>query len=92
MDARISTSGGHSSDVRIALAVNGHVFSVAELGPSFVVLRNPIAHPPAEAELMLSIDGNERRWQVELVDGILASGGDTRIRSCAAHVNGTAGE
>ena len=75
----------------MALAVNGHVFSVAKLGPDFVVLRNPIAHGPAEAVLSLSIDGNEERWSVELVDGIVADGGDVRIRSCAGHVNGTAG-
>lgn len=72
------------------MAVNGHVFSVAELGPGFVVLRNPVAHPPAEAELTLSIDGYERRWRVELIDGILADDGDTRFRSCAGHGNGTA--
>ena len=91
MDNRKPTSGGHSADVRMSLAVNGHVFSVAELGPNFVVLRNPVAHPPAEAELTLSIDGYERRWRVELVDGILAGGGDTRFRSCSAPVNGTTG-
>jgi hypothetical protein len=90
--SRMTTRGGHSSDVRMALAMNGHVFSVAKMGPGFVVLRNPIAHPPAEAELSLSIDGNERRWRVELVDGIAADGGDVRIRSCGGQVNGTAGE
>ena len=86
---RTTTGGGHSADVRIDLAVNGHVFSVAKLGPGFLVVRNPIAHPPAEAELSLSIDGYERRWRVELIDGILAAGGDTRFRSYSGQVNGT---
>lgn len=75
----------------MSLAVNGHVFSVAELGPDFVILRNPVAHPPAEAELSLSIDGHEERWRVDLIDGIVPGGGDTRFRSCSAHVNGTTG-
>jgi len=92
MDTRRTTRGGHSADVRIALAVHGHVFSVAELGPGFVVLRNPISPPPADAELTLSIDGYERRWRVELIDGIVPGGGDTRFCSCSVHVNGTAGE
>jgi hypothetical protein len=87
----MTVRSAHSADVRIALAVNDHVFSVAELGPDFVVLRNPIPHPPAEAELSLSIDGHEDRWRVELIDGILAGGGDTRIRGCSGQVNGTAG-
>jgi hypothetical protein len=91
MDTRPTTGIGHSADVRIALAVNGHVFSVAKLGPGFVVLRNPIAHPPADAELTLSIDGYERRWRVELIDGIVPGGGDTRFRSYSGHVNSTAG-
>lgn len=91
MVTRNTSSGGHSADVRIGLAVNGHVFSVAKLGPDFVVLRNPIPHPPAEAELSLSIDGQEERWRVELIDGIVAGGGDTRFRSLAEHANGTAG-
>ena len=91
MDTRSTTGGGHSADVRIDLAVNGHVFSVAELGPDFVVVRNPVAHPPAEAELTLSIDGYERRWRVNLIDGILADGGDTRFRSSSGQVNGTSG-
>jgi hypothetical protein len=91
METRITTRGGHSADVRIALAVNGHVFNVAELGPDFVVLRNPLPHPPAEAEITLSIDGQVERWQVELLDGIVADGGDTRFRSCVGQVNGTAG-
>jgi hypothetical protein len=56
-----------------------------------VVLRDPIPHPPAEAELSLSIDGHEDRWRVELIDGIVAGGGDTRIRRRSAHVNGTSG-
>ena len=91
MDTRSTTRGGHSADVRIALAVNGQVFSVAKLGPDFVVLRNPIPHPPAEAELSLSIDGHEERWWVELIDGIVPGGGDTRFRSCPGYANGTAG-
>ena len=85
----MTVRGTHSADVRIALAVNGHVFSVAELGPGFVVLRNPTAHLPAEAGLSLSIDGHEERWRVELIDGIVPGGGDTRFRSCSRHDNGT---
>ena len=90
-DTRMSLRSTHSADVRIALAVNGHVVSVAKLGPGFVVLRNPVPHPPADAELTLSIDGHEERWRVELIDGIRVGGGDTRFRSTSGHVNGTAG-
>jgi hypothetical protein len=88
MDAQITQSHGHSADVRIDLAVNGHVLSVAELGPGFVVLRDAIDHPPANAEITMSIDGHFQQWQVELIDGIMAGQRDTRIRSIPTHLNG----
>jgi hypothetical protein len=60
----------HSADVRIHLHVNGYILPVAQLGPSFLVLRNPMDHPPCEAEITLSIDGSEERWAVHLTNGI----------------------
>jgi hypothetical protein len=59
MDARASRS--YSADVRIQLALNGHVYSVAQLGPDFVVLRNSSDHPPAIAEITMSGISADRR-------------------------------
>jgi hypothetical protein len=73
---------GHSADVRIHLCVNGHVLPVAQLGPDFLVLKNTVAHPPTEAEIAMSIDGHEARWQVRLVDGLIAGQRKTRISRC----------
>jgi hypothetical protein len=61
------------------LRLNGRVLPIAQLGPDFLMLVTPIDHPPAEAEIALSIDGDERCWRVRLVDGIAASQRDTRI-------------
>jgi hypothetical protein len=79
MDTRTATGPRHSADVRIHLAVKGRVFSVGQLGPGFVVLRDAVDHPPAEAEVTLSIDGHRKTWPVELVDGIVAGRRKTRI-------------
>ncbi len=57
------------------LSVNGHVLSIGQLGPDFIILRDPIDHPPAEAEIAMSIDGREKKWRVRLPDGI--AGADT---------------
>lgn len=54
------------------LSVNGHLLSIAQLGPDFVFLDDPIDHPPAEAEIAMSIDGREKRWKVRLPEGIAA--------------------
>jgi hypothetical protein len=74
--------------VRIQLAVKGHVYSVAQLGPDFVVLRNSSDHPPAIGEITMSVDGNQRRWSVDLVDGISAERIETKIVERSAQFNG----
>jgi hypothetical protein len=36
---------GHSADVRMHLTVNGQVLSIGQLGPDFLILRDPTDHP-----------------------------------------------
>lgn len=69
----------HSADVQMHLSVNGHVVSIGHLGPDYVILDDPIDHPPGDAQVVLAIDGKERRWQVRLVDGLSASQARARI-------------
>jgi len=69
----------HSAEVQMHLSVNGHIMSIGHLGPDYVILDDPVDHPPADAQIFLSIDGRERRWQVRLVDGSTASQARTRI-------------
>jgi hypothetical protein len=75
-------SPGHSADVRMELRLNGHILPIAQLGPDFLVLKNPVDHPPVEAEIAMSIDGHESRWPVRLLDGMSASQRRTRISRC----------
>lgn len=63
------------------LCLNGHVLSIGQLGPDFIFLDETPAHPPSEAEISLSIDGEESRWTVHLPDGIVAGRSRTRIVS-----------
>jgi len=69
----------HSADVQMHLSVNGHIVSIGHLGPDYLILDDPIDHPPADAQVFLAIDGEERRWQVRLVDGLSASQARARI-------------
>jgi hypothetical protein len=69
----------HSADVRIHLRVNGYVLPIAQLGPEFLILRTPIDHPPCDAEITLSVDGDESRWSVYLPNGIQAGQRKTAI-------------
>jgi hypothetical protein len=79
MESANLKNSGYSADVQMQLAINGRVLSIGQLGPDFVILRNPTDHPPAEAEITLSIDGRVRRWTVLLPDGIAAAKAETRI-------------
>jgi hypothetical protein len=72
---------GYSADVRMQLRVNGTTFLIGHLGPTFIILDNPADHPPAQAEITMSIDGRIRRWEVNLPDGLCAESPRTRIAS-----------
>ena len=63
----------HSADVKMYLSVNGHIMSIGHLGPDYLILDNPIDHPPTDAEICMSVDGQESRWRVNLVDGLSAN-------------------
>jgi len=63
----------HSALVRMRLHVNGHTMVVGHMGPAYVIVDDPIDHPPAEAEVFLSIDGDVKRWPVFLPDGVSSS-------------------
>lgn len=61
------------------LHVNGHILSIGQLGPDFVMLDDPTDHPAAEAEIAMWVDGHASRWPVYLVDGIARGQDRTRI-------------
>lgn len=80
MEARNQTTRiGHSADVRIHLFLNGQILPIEQLGPNFFVLRTPIDHAAADATIAMTIDGDERRWPVRLVNGIQAGQRKTTI-------------
>jgi hypothetical protein len=64
------------------LRFNGYVLSISQLGPDFLVLRTATDHPPADAEIALSIDGHESHWPVRLPAGISATQRRTAIIRC----------
>jgi hypothetical protein len=52
------------------LLVNGFTLKVRQMGADFVLVDEPVSHPPAAATLVLRVDDNERSWPVSLPDGI----------------------
>jgi hypothetical protein len=73
----ISSQGGHSAQVKMRLLVNGLSFAVTQMGPDFLFVDAPVSHPPVGASLVLQVDQSERRWNVQLPQGIVA--GEKRV-------------
>ena len=60
---------GHSSSVQLTLVVDGTRHELSQIGPGYVVLRQGCELPKADAEIIVSVDGNVRRWPVHLSNG-----------------------
>lgn len=69
----------HSANVQMHLSLGDQVLGINQLGPDFVILENPIDHPACMAEIFLSVDGQQSRWQVHLFEGLSASQARARI-------------
>ncbi|HUE17216.1 MAG TPA: hypothetical protein VMR25_23900 [Planctomycetaceae bacterium] len=61
---------GHSSEVDLFLLIDGQAYGLAEIGPDFVTLREPVELPAGQAQVIMIVDGIERRrWTVFLEYG-----------------------
>ena len=69
----------HSAEVRMRLHLDGMELPIGEMGRDFLVLKTPMDHPPAVAEISICIDGQENRWRVRLAEGIQSGEWKTRI-------------
>jgi hypothetical protein len=77
-----SQHGGHSANVKMRLLVNGGSIRIAQMASDFLFVEAPFDHPPAEASLILQVDESERRWNVNLPNGI--SSASKRVAIAAA--------
>jgi hypothetical protein len=61
------------------LRLNGSVLAISHLGPDYLIVTEPIDHPPARAEIVMSVDGKQSRWAVQLPAGLSATSRRTNI-------------
>jgi hypothetical protein len=69
--------------VQMQIIVDQRRFSVAQVGPDFLVLNEPLNLPPTRAELVVRIDDTEKRRTIFFPDGVRASDERTRIASAS---------
>jgi len=72
---------GYSTTVRMHLIVGAQCFAVAQVGPDFMILETPVDLPPTQGELVVRIDGDEKRRSIDLPHGARATDAETRIAS-----------
>ncbi len=54
------------------LLVNGFSLPVLQMGGDFLLVDQPVNHPPVIASLVLRVDETERQWPVRLPAGLSA--------------------
>ncbi len=64
----VSTSG-YSAEVRIVLHMAGESFKPAQIGGGMLIFSKPTTLPADSGVVVLSIDGEEIRWEVTLEPG-----------------------
>ena len=64
-------SGGYSASIDLRLRVNGGEYRVAQVGESFLIMRDKITVPPeTDAEVIITVDGEQFVHPVFLHEGI----------------------
>ncbi|MGH7128803.1 MAG: hypothetical protein ACREIV_09550, partial [Planctomycetaceae bacterium] len=51
------------------LVVGRKTWPLSKIGPGHVVPKEPMELDPCDAEIVMTVDGDERRWAVYLIDG-----------------------
>lgn len=76
----VASPSGYSAEVQLRLVIGERVLPLAQVGPDRIVLRESADCPPTAAEIVMHVDGRERRWPVYLPDGISPTCKITPIR------------
>src|SRR5438034_3022441 len=64
-----SPAGGYSAKVTIELFMAGQRFSVGQIGRGILIFDKPVVLPATEGELVLTVDGQPRRWSIAIRNG-----------------------
>ena len=83
--------GGHSADVRIHLRVGDELFAVSQIGGGWLTFAQPAIIRGNRGEVLLSIDGNERMWPVDLSAATTHSGPSPVVEVAFKHAGGVNG-
>ena len=49
----------------------GETLELSQIGPENIILRDLASLPPCQGEVVMLVDGHERRWQVQIPEGVV---------------------
>lgn len=61
-----NVSAGYSADVRLDLYIAGQHFPLAQIGGNQLIFPTPVHLPAGTGEVVMSVDGQQRRWAITL--------------------------
>jgi len=64
--------------MQLRIGVEAH--AVAQITPSMLVMREPTDLPAGSAEMVMTIDGRESRWTINLPNGASKDSVEVRIQ------------
>jgi hypothetical protein len=73
----LTSSGGYSADVDLQLVLQGKSFPLAQVGPTFCILREAMEFEPTAGEIVIVVDGDAKRVPAYFPQGGTAS--DPRV-------------
>ena len=77
-----SPVAGYSSRVQLSLETAGNVYPLSHTGPDFVILWEAVTFFPGKGEVVMVIDGSERRWPVNLPNGAVPFDAKVETEDC----------
>lgn len=69
----LTTTGGYSAEVDLQLVLQGKSFPLAQVGPTFCILREAMEFEPTTGEIVIVVDGDAKRISVNFPKGGSAS-------------------
>lgn len=60
----------YSAEVTLRLLIDDRYLRIAQVGPDILILRDQLDTPTTSATLVITVDGNERRQEIVLPQGL----------------------
>jgi hypothetical protein len=60
----------YSAEVTLSLLIDGQELQISQVGPDMFILRDQLNTTTTNATLVITVDGNERRQEIVLPQGL----------------------